>query len=42
VASEFELILFGGPPLEHLFRKAACLNMMTVLLNCREMSRLLL
>ena len=42
VVSEFDFILFGGSPLRHLFRKAAILNLMTVLINNREMSRLLI
>jgi len=42
VVSELEFIIFGGEPPEHLFRKVACLNLMTVLLNNREMSRLLI
>ncbi len=42
VVSELDSILFGGSPLEHLFRKAALLNTLSVLANLREMAKLLL
>ena len=42
VASELDSVLFGGPALEHVFRKAALLNTLSELVNIREMAKLLI